>query len=46
LETRALPSFFAAAVFPVGANPDSVAVGDFAGNGIQDLAVANATRTP
>src|SRR5260370_41842741 len=34
-------SFEAARNFPTGVNPFSVAVGDFNGDGIKDLAVAN-----
>ena len=34
-------SFFAARTFGAGSNPDSVAVGDFNGDGKPDLAVAN-----
>src|SRR5262249_42519210 len=41
LEGRALPSFLAAAAFDAGSTPRSVAVGDFNGDGVQDLAVAN-----
>jgi N-acetylneuraminic acid mutarotase len=43
LEDRTLPSVaFAPHVdYPVGSSPISVAVGDFAGNGKQDLAVVN-----
>jgi hypothetical protein len=36
--------FFPAVTYPVGANPFAVAVGDFNGDGIPDLAVANATQ--
>src|SRR5438128_1906086 len=35
-------SFTSSGEFPVGTNPQWVAVGDFNGDGIQDLAVANA----
>jgi hypothetical protein len=41
LEDRSLPSFLASMSFPVGVNPQAVAVGDFTGNGISDLVVAN-----
>jgi ELWxxDGT repeat protein len=42
LEGRALPSFIAARAFDTGdTGPNSVAVGDFNGDGVQDLAVAN-----
>jgi hypothetical protein len=40
LEDRTVPSFFNAGSYPAGWEPTSVAVGDFRGNGIQDLAVA------
>jgi hypothetical protein len=36
--------FFPAVNYPVGANPFGVAVGDFNGDGIPDLAVANANQ--
>ena len=42
LEGRALPSFVAPRAYDAGSNPASVAVGDFNGDGIPDLAVANA----
>ncbi len=41
LESRALPSFFAPFSMDTGSNPKAVAVGDFNGDGIPDLAVAN-----
>ena len=41
LEARCLPGFLAPLVFPAGDSPRSVAVGDFNGDGILDLAVAN-----
>src|SRR5262249_21830471 len=41
LEGRTVPSFAGAWSFDVGSNPASVAVGDFNGDGLQDLAVAN-----
>ena len=41
LERRVVPSFLAPRAFYAGANPDSVAVADFNGDGIPDLAVAN-----
>src|SRR5262245_21072752 len=41
LEDRPLPSVSTAANYPAGPNPTSVAVGDFNGDGIQDVAVAN-----
>jgi hypothetical protein len=42
LEARCLPSLFIPFTpYPVGTNPDSVAVGDFRHDGILDLAVAN-----
>src|SRR6516225_109617 len=41
LEERALPSFLAAQAFDTGFGSASVAVGDFNGDGIPDLAVAN-----
>ena len=39
LETRAVPSFLAPTSYKVGGTPNSIAVGDFTGNGIPDLAV-------
>jgi hypothetical protein len=41
LEHRTLLSFIDAATYPVGSFPAFVAVGDFNGDGAQDLAVAN-----
>src|SRR5262249_35128200 len=41
LEDRPLLSFFTAPSYPAGPSPNSVAVGDFNGDGIPDLAVAN-----
>jgi hypothetical protein len=41
LEERTLPSFLAPVSYPVGVNPDAVAVGDFTGTGILDLVVVN-----
>jgi hypothetical protein len=41
LEDRTLLSFIAAASYDVGSRPYSVAVGDFNGDGLPDLAVAN-----
>jgi hypothetical protein len=41
LEDRTLLSFIAGRSFAAGAGPTSVAVGDFNGDGIPDLAVAN-----
>jgi hypothetical protein len=41
LETRCLPGFLAPLAFDAGTQPWSVAVGDFNGDGKQDLAVAN-----
>src|SRR5262249_21122431 len=43
LEQRLLPSFTAAPDVPVGSMPSSVAVGDFNGDGRQDLATTNFT---
>jgi hypothetical protein len=40
LETRCLPGFLAPLAFDAGTAPTSVAVGDFNGDGILDLAVA------
>src|SRR5204862_200939 len=39
--TTCTPVRFSATNFPVGTSPESVAVGDFNGDGKQDLAVAN-----
>jgi hypothetical protein len=41
LEDRSLPSFLAPVSYPVGVNPQAVAVGAFTGDGIPDLVVAN-----
>ena len=41
LEDRLVPSFAAPVGYPTGSMPESVAVGDFLGNGVLDLAVAN-----
>ena len=41
LESRVVPGFLAPLAFDAGADPLSVAVGDFNGDGTQDLAVAN-----
>jgi hypothetical protein len=41
LEDRTLPSFFTVPTFPAGSAPRSVAVGDFTGDGKQDLAVVD-----
>src|SRR2546425_3741899 len=41
LEDRTLLSFITAATYAVGSSPISVAVADFNGDGISDLAVAN-----
>jgi hypothetical protein len=41
LEARALPSFLAPLAFDAGNSPQSVAVGEFNGDTIPDLAVAN-----
>ena len=41
LEDRTLLSLITAPSYPAGINPSSVAVGDFNGDGIPDLAVAN-----
>jgi len=43
LEDRSLPSFFAAASYPVGAGPADAVSTDFNGDGILDLATANST---
>src|SRR5262249_36648905 len=43
LEGRDLPSFLTAPQYPAGAQPRSVAVGDFNGDGHADLVVANVT---
>src|SRR5207302_5681521 len=41
LEDRNLLSFITAPTYAVGSSPESVAVGDFNGDGIPDLAAAN-----
>jgi hypothetical protein len=41
LEDRWLPSFSAGLSFDTGTVPSAVAVGDFTGDGLPDLAVAN-----
>src|SRR5947209_6216487 len=41
LEDRTLLSFITAPTYAVGSNPQSVAVGDFNGDGIPDVAVAS-----
>ena len=41
LESRALPSFITAPSYPAGPSPVAVAVGDFNGAAVADLAVAN-----
>jgi hypothetical protein len=41
LEQRAVPSFLAPLNTPTGSQPSSVAVGDFNGDGIPDVAVTN-----
>jgi FG-GAP-like repeat/FG-GAP repeat len=41
LESRVVPGFLAPLAFDVGTGPGSVAVGDFNGDGVLDLAVAN-----
>lgn len=46
LEARALPSFIAVGTYMTGINPQAVAVGDFNGDGIADLAVANQGSSP
>src|SRR5438876_11229542 len=42
LEDRTLPSFLAATSYAVDSGPQSVVAADFNGDGIPDLAVANA----
>jgi hypothetical protein len=44
LEDRNVPAFLAAPLDPVGVNPVAVAVGDFNGDGMLDLVVADDTR--
>src|SRR5262249_50912947 len=41
LEDRALPSFIAPRLFPVGTSPAALAVGDFNGDGTTDVVTAN-----
>src|SRR6516165_11422671 len=45
LEARCLPGFLAPLAFDAGNSPRSVAVGDFNGDGKQDLALANETSS-
>src|SRR5947209_182469 len=42
LESRVVPGFLTPLAFDAGSSPESVAVGDFNGDGHLDLAVANA----
>jgi hypothetical protein len=42
LESRNLPGFLAPLSVNAGSRPDTVVAGDFNGDGISDLAVANA----
>ena len=37
LEDRTMPSFFGASAFPAGVVPSAVEVGDFNGNGFDDI---------
>jgi hypothetical protein len=46
LEARWVPSFLPAVTYPVGTNPDAIAVGDFNGDGKPDLAVVNGGAYP
>ena len=46
LETRCLPGFLAPLAFDTGVSPTAVAVGDFNGDGIPDLAVADSGVYP
>jgi hypothetical protein len=41
LESRVVPGFVAPLTFDAGSRPEGFAVGDFTGNGIPDVAVAN-----
>ena len=45
LEGRALPSFLAPVGVPAGASEGAVVVGDFNGDGRQDIAVSNLNNT-
>ncbi len=46
LEDRSLPSFIAAPGYASGAYPSALALGDFNGDGVPDLAVANQGTQP
>ena len=43
LEAREVPAFLAPASFPTGTNPTGVAVGEYNGDGKQDMAVVNSS---